>query len=236
MRLAGVPVLIATPPAHAVACDDRHRPAVLWMHGFRADALAHVAELERCAALGFVAVGVDAVDHGARCRAALVERLAQSAAGALPVMLDIVDATVRELPALIDALVHEHGVDRRRVSLVGISMGAFLAYRAIADGIPLRSCVALLGSPEWPGSGSAHRQLHAFRHTALLSVTAEHDTNVPPAPVSRLHSALDVSFGDAAVCHHHHHHELRGAGHLTNAAQWGEAMHQTLAWLARHGR
>lgn len=236
MRLAGVPVLIVTPPAHAAACDDQHQAAVLWMHGFRADALAHAAELERCAALGFVAVGVDAVDHGARYHAALVERLAQSAAGALPVMLDIVEATVRELPALIDALVREHGVDRRRVSLVGISMGAFLAYRAIADGIPLRSCVALLGSPEWPGPGSAHRQLHAFRHTALLSVTAEHDTNVPPAPVSRLHRALDVLFGDAAVRHHHHHHELRGAGHLTDAAQWSEAMHLTLAWLARHGQ
>jgi dienelactone hydrolase len=236
MRLAGVPVLIASPPPHAVASDDQHRPAVLWMHGFRADALAHVAELKRCAALGFVAVGIDAVDHGARSNAALVKRLEQSTAGALPVMLDIVDATVRELPAVIDALVHEHGVDRRRVSLVGISMGAFLAYRAIADGIPLRSSVALLGSPEWPGPSSAHQRLDAFRGTALLSVTAEHDTNVPPAPVNRLHGALHVLFGDAAVRHHHHHHELRGSGHLTNAAQWGEAMQLTMAWLARHGR
>ena len=101
--LAGVPVLIATPDSVA----SPTRPAVLWMHGFRADALALAAELERCAALGFVAVGVDAVDHGARGGPQLAERLHGSANGALSVMLGIVEATVRELPALIDALVVE---------------------------------------------------------------------------------------------------------------------------------
>ncbi len=227
--LAGVPVLIATPPVATSAL----RPVVLWMHGFRADALAHAAELEQCAALGFLAVGVDAVDHGARRGPQLDDRLRRSEHGALPVMLDVVADTVRELPALIDALVADFHVDRTRVSMVGISMGAFLAYRAIAGGAPLRSVVALLGSPEWPGETSAHRSLFAFRDVALLSITAEHDVSVPPAAVRRLHDALASQTDDATPRHHH---ELRGSGHLTTAAQWAEAMTETVAWLRRFAR
>ena len=58
-----------------------------------------------CTAAGFLAVGIDAVGHGARQDPALAERLAQSAGGALPVMLDLVAQTMDELPALVDALV-----------------------------------------------------------------------------------------------------------------------------------
>ncbi len=227
--LAGVPVLIATPPAAGTTLQ----PAVLWMHGFRADALAHAAELEHCAQLGFVAIGVDAVDHGARGGPQLDDRLRRSKAGALPIMLDVVEHTLHELPALIDVLVSEYQVDRARVSMVGISMGAFLAYRAIASGVPLRSVVALLGSPEWPGATSAHHSLVAFRHVALLSITAEHDVSVPPAAVHRLHDALDARTDDATAFRHH---ELRGSGHLTSAAHWAEAMSETVSWLRRYAR
>ncbi|QJR37077.1 dienelactone hydrolase family protein [Gemmatimonas groenlandica] len=230
MVLAGVPLLMATPPSSKV--EPRGRAAVLWMHGFRADALAHAAELERCADLGFIAVGADAVDHGARASAHLAERLRRSTDGALPVMLDVMEATVRELPALIDALVVECGVDRDRVSLVGISMGAFLAYRAVTAGVPLRAVVALLGSPEWPRDTSAHLALSAFGDVALLSITAEYDASVPPHGVFRLHDALSAQLPHAVAQHHH---TLQGAGHLTTARQWAEAMQTTLAWLVRHG-
>lgn len=227
MVLAGVPLLVATP----VLSSDQTRPAVLWMHGFRADALAHAAELERCAELGFIAVGVDAVDHGARASAQLAERLGRSTDGALPVMLEVMEATVRELPALIDALVAECGVDRDRISLVGISMGAFVAYRAVTA-VPLRAVVALLGSPEWPGDTSAHRALSAFDDVALLSITAEHDASVSPAAVFRLHAALANAPVRTAA---HRHHVLQNAAHLTTATQWAEAMHEAMAWLDRYG-
>ncbi len=231
--LAGVPVLIAVPDTHRSSERDQQWPAVIWMHGFRADALAHAAELERCADLGFVAVGIDAVDHGARAVPMLEERLRRSPQGALPVMLDVVEATVQELPGVIDALVNAVNVDRARVSMVGISMGAFLVYRAITSAVPLKAAVALLGSPEWPTDTSAHRRLYAFRDTALLSITAEHDASVPPPAVHRLHVAL-TAMQDGAT--HRRHHELRGAGHLTSAAQWSEAMAETMAWLDLHGR
>ena len=224
--IAGVPVLTAAP----VVARAHPLPLVLWCHGFRADALGHAAELERCARAGMLAVGIDAVGHGARRDAALDDRIAE-AGGALPVMLTQVEQTVRELPMLIDALVAEHSADRTHVSLVGISMGAFLAYRAVTAGVPLRAVVALLGSPEWPTATSAHRAPMPFRDCALLSITAEHDVSVPPAAVARLHTALDAMFGATPSRAHT---VLRGAGHLTSRAEWEQAMHATMDWLIEH--
>jgi dienelactone hydrolase len=205
---------------------------VLWCHGFRADALAHAAELERCAALGFLAVGIDAVGHGARVDASLARRVAQSPDGALGVMLDLVEETVQELPALLSALALEYEIDRARVSMVGISMGAFLAYRAIGAGIPLRTVVALLGSPEWQRETSPDRTPDVFQNVSLLSITAEHDANVPPKAVQRLHAALRAEDTGNGV-HPHHHYVIRGAGHLMNADEWQRAMRVTTQWLQR---
>ena len=227
--LAGVPCLIAEPSSPSAS-----RPVVLWCHGFRADALAHAAELELCAAAGFLAVGIDAVGHGARIDALLSARVVHSTGGAMPVMLECVEQTARELPGLIDALDGAYDIDRTRVSLVGISMGAFLAYRAVVSGLPLRAVVALLGSPEWPSETSAHRSPDAFRRVALLSITAQHDVSVPPSPAIRLDIQLGLS-AQTADARPHHHYELRGARHLTTADEWHRAMRVTLQWLQRMG-
>ncbi|MCU0634807.1 MAG: dienelactone hydrolase family protein [Gemmatimonadaceae bacterium] len=226
-RVAGVPVLVARP-----AEAPRPWPLVLWCHGFRADALAHAAELEACALDGFLAVGIDAVGHGARVDPDLHQRLRVTPGGALAVMLEQVEATLHELPALVDGLAAAYGADRTRCSMVGISMGALLTYRAIAAGLPLRSAVALLGTPEWDSATSPHRALEAFRRVALLSITAEHDASVPPGAVHALHAALAARLPVRPSQHH----VLAGAGHLTSAREWAEAMGRTTDWLRAHGR
>jgi uncharacterized protein len=227
LTISGVPVLMARPArSHA-----HPLPVVLWCHGFRADALAHAAELERCAQAGFLAVGIDAVGHGARLDATISDRMATEG-GALNVMLGQVEHTVDELPGLIEALVSGFEADAGAISLVGISMGAFLAYRAIAAGLPLRSVVALLGSPEWPTDTSAHLVPERFSAVALLSITAEHDASVPPAAVARLHAALRARSGGAT---HQRHEVLAGAGHLTSREEWDLAMAMTFAWLRQFG-
>lgn len=227
--LAGVPCLIAE-PSPALPWDA----AVIWCHGFRADALAHAAELEMCAEAGFLAVGIDAVGHGARGDPGLPGWIASSPNGAMPVMLDLVEQTVREIPALIDALHAQYGVRRERVSMVGISMGAFLGYRSIAAGVKLRAVVALLGAPQWPGETSAHRSPAAFRNVALLSITAEHDVSVPPDAVVPFHQQL-ASAVPANGVRRDHHFVLRDSGHLMSADAWQRAMRVTLQWLQRMG-
>jgi uncharacterized protein len=227
--LAGVPCLIAE-PSPALPWDA----VVIWCHGFRADALAHAAELEMCADAGFLAVGIDAVGHGARSDPELPAWLAGSPDGAMPVMLDLVEQTMHELPALIRALQEQYGIQRSRVSMVGISMGAFLAYRSVAAGLPLRAVVALLGTPKWLGETSAHLSLAAFRNVALLSITAEYDVSVPPDDVAPFHEQLAQATPSGQM-RHDHHFILRDSGHLTNADAWQRAMRVTLQWLQRMG-
>jgi pimeloyl-ACP methyl ester carboxylesterase len=147
-------------------------------------------------------------------------------------MLEQMEQTVGEFPALVDALVCDFDADRDAMSLVGISMGAFLAYRAIAAGLPLQAVVALLGSPEWSSASSAHRFPEQFANVALLSITAEHDVSVPPPAVGRFHAALDVRYG---VAPSRRHDVLAGAGHLTSRAEWERAMALTMEWLVRYG-
>ena len=229
--LAGVPVLLARDAPRAP--NDAPLPVVLWFHGFRAAAADNQGELTRIAAEGFLAVGVDAVGHGERRDPEIAARIAASPTGALPVMLAQADATAAELPALVRALADAELGDPSRVSLVGVSMGGFLAYRAATVLPGLRAVVALLGSPEWPGDHSPHRRPHAFHDLALLSITAELDASVPPAAARRFHAALAVAHPDPARARHV---ELSGAEHLMSAAQWDAAMAAMLDWLRRHGR
>jgi hypothetical protein len=237
--VAGVPVLVARPDADA----DRLRgaPVVLWFPGFRADAAANAAELTQLAAAGLVAVGVDAVGHGARRAPDLDARVAGAEGGARAVMLSLAAATADELPALCAGLAARGLGDQARLGVVGVSMGGYLAYRAVqrlgSAGAPgVRAAVALLGSPEWdvpgwPDAGSPHLHPAAFHDVALLSITAERDASVPPDQARRFHAALAAAHPAPDRARYL---ELSGAEHLLDGAAWALAMDATRRWLLAH--
>lgn len=224
--VAGVPLLIAAPDGSAGPL-----PLVLWHHGFSASKASHRNELARVAALGLRAAGVDAVGHGARRFPDWDDRLDAARRGppgsVFRFMLSIAASTADETPALVDALAREGLADPARVSLVGISLGGYVAYRALLRLPTLRAVVALLGSPEWPDDdpGSPHLYAEAFRQTAILSITAERDASVPPEEARRFHEALGAS-------EHARYLELPGAEHLMSAEHWARAMDETVGWLA----
>ena len=227
---AGAPALVALPDGARTPL-----PAVLWYHGYRADAAANRSELERIAGAGFVAVGVDAVGHGRRQTEDLAARSAATPGGALGVVLEVATATADEVPRVVDALVAEGLADPARVGLVGISMGGYLAYRSALVEPRLRAVVAVLGSPEWPGrADSPHLRPDDFRRLALLSITAERDESVPPDAARRFHSALAAAAGGHPAPERARYLELAGAPHLMSAEQWATAMDATLDWLVRH--
>jgi dienelactone hydrolase len=234
--LAGVPVLLAGPAPHAGRTAGDRPPIVLWFHGFRADAAANATELAAIAADGYLAVGVDAVDHGARRADDLDARMATTPGGARAVMLALAAATTAELPALVAALGARGLGDPRRVGIVGVSMGGYLAYRA-ARALPgVRAVVAVLGSPEWgapgsPGPDSPHAAPHAFRDVALLSITAERDASVPPEAARRFHAELAAGHPAPERARYL---ELPGAEHLVSAGEWDRAMTETREWLRAH--
>src|SRR4051812_6397813 len=95
-RAGNIPLLIITPDA-----PKEPRNAVIWYHGFGVDKESNRAELERFAAAGFIAVGVDVAGHGERRASDLDERTAGSQEDALYSVIEFAEVTALELPALI---------------------------------------------------------------------------------------------------------------------------------------
>jgi dienelactone hydrolase len=224
--IGGVPLLLATP-------DDAAGPlpAVLWFHGFGVDKETHRTELRQLAEAGFLAVGVDAAGHGARRLPELDARQAAPHEEALRTMVELASRTAEEVPNVVRGLVEEGLADGERIGVVGVSMGGYVVYRAVLTEPRIRAAVSILGSPEWPEGDSPHQHLDGFRRTALLSVTAERDENVPPAAARELHRRLSEA-GPGSPPHRYV--ELSGAVHLMGEAHWNQAMGETVRWLSIH--
>ncbi len=225
--MGGVPILLAFSGR-----EERPLPVVLWFHGFGVDKQVHRPELERLAKAGFLAVGVDAAGHGERRLVDLSDRMAAPREEVRRTMMTLASETAGEVPVIVQALSREGIGDAGRVALAGVSMGGYVVYRALVVEPTIRAAVAILGSPEWPDHpDSPHHHLHAIRQTALLSITAENDENVPPAAARRLHDQLSAAQPDAG---RQRYVELPGAQHLMAAGEWDTVMEETLRWLRRH--
>lgn len=225
---AGVPLLLARPEGRSGPL-----PLVLWFHGFGVDKEVHRPELERIAEAGFLAVGVDAAGHGERRLPDLDARIDAPREEALRTAVELAARTAAEVPAVVRALAEDGTADAGRVAAAGISMGGYLVYGAVVAEPSIRAAVAILGSPEWPRPDSPHLRPDAFRRTALLSITAGQDENVPPDAAREFHRRLAAGHPEP---HRARYLELPGAVHLMSAADWATTMDETLRWLALHGR
>ena len=124
-------------------------------------------------------------------------------------MLQLAYETAAEVPALVDEL----GMP---VAIVGVSMGAFVVYRALRLDPRIRAAIAILGEPESDDP-------LPFSGVALLSITAGSDRNVPPAAARALHQRLPSPPSKYV--------ELAGAEHLLTGAQWSLVIASTIDWL-----
>lgn len=222
-----MPVLIARP-----AVGSAPWPAVLWYHGFTADRTSGRVELEALARAGILAVGVDAVGHGARRLSDFDERFAGSGDEFMRRFLDLVVRTVAEVPSLFDRLRDEGLADERRLAVAGVSMGGYVTYGAVAADRRVRAATPLLGSPEWPHPESPHLHPDRFFPTALLSVTGGADESVPPGPARAFHHVLEEeSYRDAPERLRYM--EIEGAPHLMHPADWARAIRSVVGWLER---
>ena len=226
-RAGSVPLLVARPESGRVPF-----PVVLWFHGLGVSKDTHETELAMLADAGFLAVGVDAAGHGERALPTLARRIDDaSQEDALRLMLPLVELTARDVPVVVKTLVEQGLADERRIALAGISMGGYVVYRAVTIVQGIRAAVALLGSPEWPEGISPHWHPDAFRQTAILSITAQHDVSVPPAAARRFHERLERDSGRTAPSRYL---ELAGAGHLLPEPDWKRALQETIDWLRLH--
>jgi hypothetical protein len=205
-------------PALIVRPEGTPRAALLWYHGLGVSKETHRPELERFARAGIMAIGIDAAGHGERRLPDFEERFAPPREVIEPLMFELVEQSVAELPAIIDAL------DVPRIALCGISFGGYIAYRGAVRDPRIVAAVSLLGSPD-PSLA------HAFYPTALLSLTAENDINVPPDAARAFHRELQPHYAETPERLEYH--EYPGATHFFTEESWNDALERTTAWVLR---
>ncbi len=121
-----VPILLATPVSSAV---KRH-PVVICLHGLGGNKEGFTGDLEEYARLGFVACALDARYHGERSgdlSKAMVEAFRTSKEH--PYLWD----TAWDTWKTIDYLETRTDVDKKRIGVMGISLGGHTAWMVSAD-------------------------------------------------------------------------------------------------------
>jgi hypothetical protein len=230
LHLASVPAWLISrgEPAAAGA-----RGTVLFWHGFSVSKEIQAKELTSLAERGYLAVGLDNVGHGERRRPDFDAHFAGSGPRFDGPFLEAVRQTAVETPAVIDALV-AHGLAREdRVGLAGISMGAFITYRAALCDRRVRAAACILGSPRWKMAAPDSPHLHpeAFYPLAILSQCAGEDRNVRPHDARDFHAVLASRYG--AAPERQRFIEFPGVGHFMPQADWDVLWGNVLDWFDR---
>jgi dienelactone hydrolase len=171
-----------------LAEQKRFLGTILVYHGLGSAKEVQRKECEWLASVGFLAVAVDAVGHGARRFHDFEHRMNQP--NSHRAFLEMVQSSIEEIPAMIDGLSSLLGERAGNFGITGISMGGYIAFGAAVKEPRLKAIVPILGSPDWTVGAknqdeillqSPHRRPEAFSPKALLAINAGKDMNVPPA-------------------------------------------------------
>jgi alpha-beta hydrolase superfamily lysophospholipase len=234
--LAGVPAL-ATSVGFAEQAAERG--TVLILHGKTARKEAQHRDARSLAERGYLAVALDAVGHGER---RYVDFEARFAAGdparAERSFFEVVQQSAVELPIVLEAMAARGWAHPGRVGAVGISMGGFILFGAVAARCRLDGVATIGASPVWRGAGGAaggerspHQRLGRFFPTPLLMVTGADDPVVPPSPARELHAQLLPRYEKAPERLRYL--ECAGEEHLFSPPAWDLAWSEVCAWFER---
>ncbi len=206
--------------APALVAEARQKPlgTVLLFHGLGADALAMHKELALIRGAGFHAVGIDAPQHGRRYRDDRDHRWVHERDTLLE---ELVGGSANEVPAMLDAL-DEQGFRGPYIG-IGISLGGFSLWRAMALEPRLTHACVMLGSPTLPGGPLPPAEAYAGRK--VLCIQAEHDEAVDGGPTYLFLDQLRARGEDVTLD------VLEESMHSVVEAQWWGAWGGLLRWL-----
>ncbi len=175
-RLAGVPALLVHPDAPGT--PPQPRPTLLWMHGRTAHKEMDNGRYLRLLRAGIASVALDLPGHGERADHSMQtpERT-----------MTVIDAALRELPAVRQALSAEQGFRMDRVAVGGMSLGGMVALASVCRGPAWQAALVEATTGDWTHlAGAAHDPALA---NALEP--ARHLDRWQPLPLLALHAELD---------------------------------------------
>jgi uncharacterized protein len=221
-----IPVVILQP------ADCPEAPIVFFQHGYNSRKEEAVGVLLDLAERGYRIVCLDARWHGQRRAPDFEARFERDFPGSF---LQVVEGTARDISTVMDAL------GANEAGMIGVSMGAYIAYWCTPREPRLKAVVALIGSPgfvgEIPDRPDLAKRLHQdspfalaerFPPRALLMINGELDDVVPPTGALRLYEALQPLYTEIPERL-----VLRldpNLGHAVTPEMWRESF----AWIERY--
>lgn len=175
-RLAGVPALLVHPDPPGAATSPR--PFLLWMHGRTAFKEMDNGRYLRLLRAGIGTVAIDLPGHGERADPPL-----QASEGTM----QVIEATLAELPGVLDALGAFPGFDRARSAIGGMSLGGMVTLARLCRPHAFRAALVEATTGDWTDlAGTAHDPV---RSDAMEP--ARHLDRWTPVPLLALHAELD---------------------------------------------
>jgi hypothetical protein len=208
------------------------KTCILFYHGFKGSKESNQRELESLASHGYLAVGVDALGHGARRYADFEQRFSADSPSTDREFIHVVNRTATEVPFIVDHLTREYSIGR--LGVAGISMGGFITYAAILHEPRIKTAVSILGSPHWVADPmhSPDHFIEKFSSVHLLSMNAGKDAWVPSHYARDFHIVLGEHFADYAKRFNFV--EYPNSGHFMDDADWKLCWARALNWFEGH--
>ncbi|OGV19608.1 MAG: hypothetical protein A2X47_00580 [Lentisphaerae bacterium GWF2_38_69] len=228
LRIEEIPALLY---AKESVLRGKTKGAVIMYHGSSASKEIHEKELKSIAEAGLLAIGIDCVWHGERLNPDLENLFNHNNPDMFKNMLKAVNATALELPVLTDFLNKNLGVQNRRIGILGISMGAFIVYKALSIYPKIKCSAAILGTPKYCLYESGN-YLKSFSKHNLLSVNAGKDQYISNKETRHLHSILKKryeSYADRFL-----YKEYKLSDHFMLPDDWNDCWHCSLDFLKKN--
>jgi pimeloyl-ACP methyl ester carboxylesterase len=216
--------------------------AVILVHGLRSDANALENEARAFEAAGLRPVLVDAPHHGARRDEFLETMPDTSTVEGYRRLLVILREGRDDVSRLVDRL---YRMQYQRVSVFGVSMGAYIALAVATMDPRIRAIVSVLGSPDWTPPDqdpapfeealrdSPHLFAERFPPRALMMLNGSRDENVRPEGARALAAVLRPRYEALGIADKLVHREW-DVPHFVPEETWREMIAMATDFLARH--
>ena len=142
-------IIKGIPTLQCVTIDERIRmkPLVILSHAFQSSKEFWQDKLVYLAAAGYYAVAMDNRGHGERKGPDFKSRVFENDGFNLYEVRRLIKETADDIPILIDHFSTHENVDAERIGMVGVSMGGFIAFRALVIDDRIRVAAPVIASP-----------------------------------------------------------------------------------------
>jgi dienelactone hydrolase len=125
------------------------KPLVILSHGFGGAKEDLKDEMEMLADMGYYAVAMDNHGHGNRVGPDFASRVFQHDLLNVYQVRRLIKETADDIPSIIDHFEANKQVNAQRIGMLGVSMGGFVAFRALVIEERIGVATPIIASPYW---------------------------------------------------------------------------------------